>query len=350
MPSTNGHGSKPERVALYLRVSSEEQRDRETIEIQDRFLDEYCRLYELKVAEVYADDGVSGTIPLHERPAGRRLLVDAKAGKFDALLVYKLDRLGRKLLVIVDAHDRLGEAGVSLRSAREPIDTSTPSGRLIFQMLASFAEYDRENIAERTKAGLQRAFRNGKYIGRVPYGYQLGEDERLEVVPEEAAVVREMISNIAEGSTLYAEAKRLNDLGLPSPGIRYGAKERKSGRSWSATTIHNIVHQRAYSGVHEVRFKGHEEAIERPVPALLDQGFQERAKIALKENKSYRNRKTDHKYLLAGLVKCAVCCYACTGHTTTARGKKYHYYACIDNRTEKRPKGPPHRAPFVNAG
>ena len=68
MPSTNGHGHEPERVVIYLRVSSEEQRDRETIEIQADFLDQYRSLYELEVAEIYKDDGVSGTIPLHERP------------------------------------------------------------------------------------------------------------------------------------------------------------------------------------------------------------------------------------------------------------------------------------------
>src|SRR5215207_6234968 len=133
MPSSeaNGHGSKAplgeaERVALYLRVSSEEQRDRETIEIQRDFLKEYCRLYGLEVVDTYADDGISGTIPLHERPEGKRLLQDAKEGQFGAVLVYKLDRLGRSLLVIVDAHDRLQAAGVALRSATEPIDTSTP--------------------------------------------------------------------------------------------------------------------------------------------------------------------------------------------------------------------------------
>jgi site-specific DNA recombinase len=80
MPTINGHGSKPERVALYPRVSSEEQRDRETIEIQEEFLEQYCNLYGLEVAEIYKDDGVSGTIPLHERPEGRRLLEDARAG------------------------------------------------------------------------------------------------------------------------------------------------------------------------------------------------------------------------------------------------------------------------------
>ena len=108
---------------------------------------------------------MSGTIPLHERPEGKRLLDDAKAGKFGTVLVYRLDRLGRSLLVIVDAHDRLQAAGVSLRSATEPIDTSNPSGRLIFQMLASFAEYERGTIRERTQAGLHRAFRDGKHTG-----------------------------------------------------------------------------------------------------------------------------------------------------------------------------------------
>jgi site-specific DNA recombinase len=148
MPSTNGHGSKPERVALYLRVSSEEQRDRETIEIQREFLEQYRRLYELEVADVYKDDGISGTISLYERPEGTRLLEDAKAGKFQTVLVYKLDRFGQSLLGIVDAHDRLEAIGVTLRCTAEPVDTSTPSGRLIFQMPASFAEYERGTIRE----------------------------------------------------------------------------------------------------------------------------------------------------------------------------------------------------------
>src|SRR5918993_1483917 len=193
MSSTNGHGPESDggKVALYLRVSSDEQRERESIKTQREFFEQYCKLYGLEVTETYADDGVSGTIPLYERPEGRRLLEDAQAEKFETLLVYRLDRLGRSLLVIVDAHDRLQLAGASLRSATEPIDTSNPSGRLIFQMLASFAEYERETIWERTRAGLHRAFRGGKYIGRVPYGYNLSasseaDESNLVVVEEDA--------------------------------------------------------------------------------------------------------------------------------------------------------------------
>ena len=110
---------------------------------------------------------------------------------------------------------------MSLRSATEPIDTSTPSGRLIFQMLASFAEFERASIKERTTAGLHRALRNGKFSGHVPYGYKLAADQSwLEVVEDEARVIREIIERLAAGSTLYSESKRLNDEGVPSPGRR----------------------------------------------------------------------------------------------------------------------------------
>ena len=256
MPSTNSHGSKPERVALYLRVSSEEQRDRETIELQRDFLEQYCNLHELEVTDVYEDNGVSGTIPVYERPEGRRLLEDAKGGGFGALLVYRLDRLGRSLLVIVDAHNRLEEAGVAMRSGTEPIDTSNPSGRFIFQMLASFADFERESIRERTQAGLHRALRNGKQLGMIPYGYDISPDGSFVIIEDEARIVAEIIANIAAGATLYSEAERLNDEGVPSPGSKNRGKPRKYGSMWRASTVQGIIKQGAYSGTHSERPQG----------------------------------------------------------------------------------------------
>ncbi len=351
MPSTNGHGSKPERVALYLRVSSEEQRDRETIELQRDFLEQYCNLHELEVTDVFEDNGVSGTIPVRERPEGRRLLEDAKGGGFGAVLVYRLDRLGRSLLVIVDAHDRLEEVGVAMRSGTEPIDTSNPSGRLIFQMLASFAEFERASIRERTQAGLHRALRNGKHVGRIPYGYTLAADERgLEIVPEEAAVVREIIANIADGGTLYGECKRLNTAGVPSPGYRFKGGERTHGVAWSPSTIATIVHQRAYSGVHRVKTDGG--YIEREAPPIVEPGLQERAEAALEANRhrASAQRKNARRYLLSGLVTCGTCGCACTGHTSSRRGRKYSYYACGPSyRRELGVSVQPHAAPRMSA-
>ena len=314
MPDSNGserRQSPAERVGLLLRVSSEEQRDRETIEIQREFLHQYCGLYGLEVAGVYADDGISGTISLHERPEGRRLLEDAQAGKFTTLLVYKLDRLGRTLLVIVDAHDRLAEAGVALRSAREPIDTSNASGRLIFQMLASFAEYDRENIRERTRAGLHRAFRKGKHLGAIPLGYDVGEDGAFVVVEDEARLVREIIANVADGGTLYSEAKRLNDESEPSPGRKYRGRPREHGPAWCHSTVRGIVNQGAYGGTHVVRALGG--PVERAVPAIVEPELREKALARLAENRRYSGGRKGRNYLLRGLVKCAHCGTACTG-------------------------------------
>ena len=357
MPSTNGHGSSgaTERVALLIRVSSEEQREKETIEIQDEFLEQYCDLYELEVADIYKDDGISGTIPLHERPEGRRLLEDAKEGKFQTVLVYKLDRLGRSLLVIVDAHDRLQEAGVSLRSATEPIDTSNPSGRLIFQMLASFAEFERASIKERTMAGLHRALRNGKFSGHVPYGYKLAADESgLEVVEDEARVVREIIERIAAGSTLYSESKRLNDEGVPSPGRRLKRNARKHSLAWLPSTVAFIVHQSAYGyGKHEVKISeaGGESVISRNVPTIVKRKIQERAQATLAENKRYPNRENDRKYLLRGLIRCGTCGRPCCGRPVTKErgGKRYFYYICTATRPEFAAKTTPHSTPRVSA-
>ena len=358
MPDGAPNGHSPDssvRVALYLRVSSEEQRDRETIEIQREFLQEYCRLYGYGAASMYADDGISGTIPLHERPEGRRLLKDARDGEFTTLLVYRLDRLGRSLIVIVDAAERLEAAGVALRSATEPIDTSTPSGRLIFQMLASFAEYERETIKERTRAGLHRAYRNGKHSGRIPYGYRLAPDEHsLEVVEDEARVVREIIANMAGGSTLYGESKRLNDECIPAPGMRFRDGERRPGGVWSPPTVRCIVHQSAYSGVHRVKIDGGKEEITREVPALVEPSLQDRATAVLAANKRYPDRKNDRKYLLRGLVRCEVCGFACTGRTSTSNGKKYAYYGCTGNRGDRgtaanKARVPTHRAPMISA-
>jgi len=171
------------------------------------------------------------------------------------------------------------------------------------------------------------------------------------VVPEEAKIVREIVSNVAEGSTLYAEAKRLNDLGVPTPGWRYGSRAKRVGsKLWSVMTVSNIVRQSAYSGVHKVKANGGKHIIEQPVPPILDEpGLQERAETTLRQNKRYPNRKNDRDYLLSGLIRCTHCGGAVAGHPTGSRGKKYHYYVCRAGRTKALNNGVPHETSYVNA-
>ena len=298
-----------ERIALYMRVSSEEQAERMTIGTQEDFLEQYRALYGHDVADVYKDEAISGTVPLRERPGGRRLLDDAKEGAFDVVLVYKLDRIGRTLLNVVDAHDRLDVCGVALRSATEPIDTSSPSGRLIFHMLASFAEFERGTIRERTTHGLHRAFRNGKQTGRIPYGYDVAEGDSggFVLVNEEAAVVREIFSNIAGGSTLYREAQRLNGLGMPGPGWKYRGRPREHSARWTAGTISKLVNQSAYGGMHRIRINDGKGTVERECPPVVPLELQQQALSRLADNKRQGRRPSDRSYLLSGLIRCAVC-------------------------------------------
>jgi site-specific DNA recombinase len=103
-------------VAVYLRVSTEEQRERQSIQTQRDFAQRYCDLHQLPIHETYADDGVSGTIPLHARPAGHQLLDDARRHCFQQLLVFKLDRPGRDTRLTLEAVAQLEACGVAVRS------------------------------------------------------------------------------------------------------------------------------------------------------------------------------------------------------------------------------------------
>src|SRR5215213_928187 len=111
-------------VVIYARVSTEDQAERATIKSQLDFLRRFVDLHSLPVAGEYVDDGISGTVPLADRPEGQRLLVDAEAGRFGVVLVYRVDRLGRSLHALLDAHAVLDGYGGAIRSGSEPFDTS----------------------------------------------------------------------------------------------------------------------------------------------------------------------------------------------------------------------------------
>lgn len=134
------------RVVVYCQVSSDEQAQADTIQNQIAFARRYCDLHGLPIADIYADEGVSGTVPLADRPAGVRLLADAQAGRFGTVLVYRIDRLARSTRILLDAHDALHAAGVALRSMIEPFDTTTPLGEFILTLLGSLAALERATI------------------------------------------------------------------------------------------------------------------------------------------------------------------------------------------------------------
>jgi site-specific DNA recombinase len=160
-------------VAIYLRVSTEEQRERQSIATQRDFAARYCDLHQFSIGHIYADDGVSGTVPLESRPEGGRMLYDARSKKFDQILIYKLDRLGRDTRLILNGVAELEKQGVRVRSMTEEFDTATSTGRLMLTMLSGFAAHERDVIRERSVAGANRVAESGAWLGGiVPYGYR----------------------------------------------------------------------------------------------------------------------------------------------------------------------------------
>jgi DNA invertase Pin-like site-specific DNA recombinase len=150
------------RVALYARVST--LHGQQDPEMQLSELREYASRRNLSIHEEYVDQGVSGS--KESRPALNRLMADAQRCRFDAVLVWKIDRFGRSLRHLVNSLADLSAFGIAFISLRDNLDLSTPSGRLMFQIIGAMAEFERALIQERVRAGLRNAKAKGKRIGR----------------------------------------------------------------------------------------------------------------------------------------------------------------------------------------
>jgi DNA invertase Pin-like site-specific DNA recombinase len=149
-------------VALYARVST--LHGQQDPEMQLSELREYAGRRGLTIYQEYVDQGVSGS--KESRPALNQLISDARRCRFDAVLVWKIDRFGRSLKHLVNSLADLSAWGIAFVSLRDNLDLSTPSGRLMFQIIGAMAEFERALIQERVKAGLRNAKAKGKQIGR----------------------------------------------------------------------------------------------------------------------------------------------------------------------------------------
>ncbi len=149
------------RAAIYARVSTNNGQDPT---VQTRELEEYCQRRGWKVAGQYIDVGISGA--KEKRPELSRLMADAHRRKFDAVIVWKFDRFARSVSHLLRALETFKALGIEFVSLTEGVDTSTPTGRMIFTVLGAVAELEPSLIAERVRAGLRNAKAKGKKLGR----------------------------------------------------------------------------------------------------------------------------------------------------------------------------------------
>ncbi len=239
--------------AGYVRVSQERAaRNGYGLGAQEEDIRRHAEYKRWRLFDVYRENGVSGY--KRKRPALERLLADAKSGKFDVVIFPSIDRVGRSVKDVIEIEASLRVCGVGVIFVREGIDTSTPTGELFRNIMASIAQFEGHMMYERLSKGKREKRAHGGYIGGwVPYGYRR-EKGALVVVPEEAGVVERIFQLKAEGVSPRRIAMQLNE---------EGAVTRRGGR-WSYSTIWNILRNRFYTGRVELEGKwiaGQHEAI-----------------------------------------------------------------------------------------
>lgn len=326
-------------VAIYCRVSSDDQKERETIENQVEILESYVEIREnLKIIKKYLDDGISGTIPFEERPEGKELLKDSTSGLFNTVLVYRVDRFGRDTLTGLSTIEKLRNNNIEILSVTEPFDLNTPTGRYQFINYLNMAELERNNILDRMFIGATRAAKKGQWLGGItPYGYRV-ENKYLVVDEEEAKVVKKIYDLYTEDKLSTVDiAIYLNNNGVKSScGEGKGKRTKNITGMWRSSSVQRILNSTTYYGVHEYgkRASRRKETILREVPAIITKEQWDKAQNQKEANKVFntRNMKT-RTFLLRGLLECDKCNNKYYGVNYGERGA---YYVCSGKRGEKK--------------
>jgi len=196
----------------------------------------------------YDDGGFTGGNM--ERPALTRLIDDVERGEVDIVVVYKVDRLSRSLLDFARLIERFEQRGVGLVAVTQHLDTSTSMGRLTLNILLSFAQFEREIISERTRDKIAAARRRGKWAGGpLILGYRVDRERRaLEIIPEEAEVVRLAFELYLRTRSIGLTAKRLNARGFKQKKHVSKTGREVGGRPWDKNTVHRLLRNPLYVG------------------------------------------------------------------------------------------------------
>ena len=271
----------------------------------------------------YDDGGFSGGNT--DRPGLKKLLEDVRAGKIDVVAVYKIDRLSRSLFDFADLLSEFEKHGVSFVSTTQLIDTSTPMGRMMLGILMTFAQYEREVIAERIRDKISATKKKGMWVGgRVPFGYRL-ENHKLVPDPVEAERVRFLFKRYVECGSPTLVAREMNAKGWKT----------RVGNPWVAQTVRKTLVQHVYVG--KVFYKG--EVYEGEHEAIVDEAvWKEARRMATENPPPPRRLRIGDGAPLRGILFCKECGRAMV-HVCSRRGsRRYAYYVCSRGRKGGAPR------------
>lgn len=334
------------RVALYIRVSTDEQIERFGIPLQKEALLALIKsrgkleggkdaliLAGNKGGEecIYIDEGISGTTPLDERPAFAKLKEDiilAPEGSrpFDMVVVYKIDRFARKLKILLEVVDFFEEHGIKFISVNESIDTSTPFGRAILGIIGVIAELEIETIKLRTQAGREQSIKAGNIMGRsAHYGYVRSDNGHHKIFEEEAEIIRLIFRMfLNEKKTVYQISRFLIEHNQPSPEASAAINKKRAGEIikkqpinfWRPERVRAILQDERYIGIYYYNCSKGRKKLPKSewkispsrVPSIIDVFTFKQVQNLLGQLKHERvEAKDNHIYLLSGLLRCDGC-------------------------------------------
>jgi len=213
------------RVCIYTRISTDEENQPTSLHSQRERLEAFCKAQEGWRIVAHELDQATGT--KLARPGLQAALDLARDGRIDLLLVYRVDRLSRKVRQLAQLAEELDTYSVVLRSVTEPFDTGSAAGRMMLQMLAVFAEFEHATIVDRISAGIERRAKEGRwYAGRPPFGYAISNEQHLLVPdPVKAPIVRRIFDLYTRerlGTVTIAKRLRQEQAPAPAAGLRAG--------------------------------------------------------------------------------------------------------------------------------
>lgn len=337
--------SKKKRCAIYCRVSTEEQATMGySLDEQERLLSEACISLGYEVVDIYCDRGISGK-NITGRPEMKRMLKEARENKFDVVLCWKVNRLARNLLDLLEMVNLLEKYNVGIKSYSEPFETETPQGKLLFHMMAAVGEFERGTISQNVKMGLLARAREGKWNGGAVLGYdivktegeikQKGRGSKLVVNPKEAEAVKLIFKMYAQGNGYKAIVSHINTLGYKT----------KKGNLFSVGAIKEILLNPVYIGMirYNVRQEWNEKRrrkinpnpilVEGEHEAIIDNETWEKVQFNLKQSQGKPTRIYDGEFPLTGILKCPVCGAGMVISRASKKRKdgsvhRINYYAC----------------------
>ncbi|WP_320939279.1 recombinase family protein [Lysinibacillus capsici] len=331
-------------AAIYARVSTTEQADEGySIDEQIRVLREYCKREGYVIFDEYVDRGISGK-SIKGRPAIQQLLQDADEKKFDLVLVWKMNRLARNSVDLMNMVEVFNRKNIVFRSYTENYETETPAGKLQFQMLAAIAEYERNNIAENVKMGMLARAKEGRWNGGHVLGYDVveieGENKKrkntgLVINEREASIIRKIFHLYTTGNGYKSIANQINKAGYRT----------KLGKTFSLNAIKTIVTNPVYAGYirYNVRRDWNEKRRNHinPKPiivkgehqSIISEEVWRIAQEVYKTRTCKPNRVHDGEFPLTGIMRCPKCNAGMViGRTTNklkdGTKKVLEYYVC----------------------